>query len=262
MACGGLSGRSRYPNVNLKRRRLPHLEVVGRPLFIAFRWHDSLPAQRPFPASNPTSGEASVTMDRWLDHARRGPTFLGPPAMAQLVPASIQYGAEIGHYELHWWVIMPHRVHLLLTPQASVSKLPGSLKAATAKRANLLLQRSGQPFWQDESDDPLVRDGDEFRRIQRYIEGHPVTVLLAARPERYAWSSRAGGLRGRRRPRACPTNVETPVAGIPTFPDPHGALLPRAGPQSGAPALRPRPASSESTASPARRGRSGSWDPP
>jgi hypothetical protein len=128
-------------------------------------------------------------MGRWLDHARCGPTFLRQPAMAQLVPTSIQYGAGIGHYELHSWVIMPHRVHLLLTPQASVSKLPGSLKAVTAKRANLLLQRSGQPFWQDESYDRLVRDGDEFRRIQRYIEGNPVTALLAARPERYAWSS-------------------------------------------------------------------------
>ena len=28
-----------------------------------------------------------------------------------------------------------------------------------------------------------------FRRIQRYIEGNPVTALLAARTERYAWSS-------------------------------------------------------------------------
>jgi hypothetical protein len=115
--------------VKLKRRRLPHLGVVGRPLFIAFRWHDSLPAQRSFPASNPTSGEAFVTMDRWLDHARCGPTFLRQPAMAQLVPTSIQYG--------------------------SVSTLPVSLKAATAKRANLLLQRSGEPFWQDESYDRL-----------------------------------------------------------------------------------------------------------
>jgi REP element-mobilizing transposase RayT len=128
-------------------------------------------------------------MDRWLDRARCVPTFLRQPAIAQLVPTSIQYGAEIGHYELHSWVIVPHRVHLLLTPQANVSKLPDSLKAATAKRAHLLLQRSGQPFWQDESYDRPVRDGDEIRRIQRYIEGHPVTALLAARPERYAWSS-------------------------------------------------------------------------
>jgi hypothetical protein len=85
---------------------------------------------------------------------------------------------------------MPHRVHLLLTPQASGSKLPGSPKAATAKRANLLLQRSGQPIWQDESYDRLVRDGDEFRRIQRYIEGNPVTrsnvpgPVPGGRPER------------------------------------------------------------------------------
>jgi REP element-mobilizing transposase RayT len=114
-------------------------------------------------------------MDRWLDHARCGPTFLRQPAMAQFVPTSIRYGAEIARYELHSWVIMPHRVHLLLPPRASVSKLPGSIEAATAKRANLLLQRSGQPFWQDESYDRLVRDGDEFRR--------------AAGPERYAWSS-------------------------------------------------------------------------
>ena len=176
LACGGLSGRSHYPIVTLRRPRLPHLEVAGQPLFITFRLHDSLPAQRPFPASNPTSSEAFVTMERWL--------------------ASIRYGAEIGNYELHSWVIMPHHVHLLLTPQASVSKLPGSLKAATAKRANLLFQRSGQPFWQDESYDRLVRDGDEYRRIQRYIEGNPVTALLACR---------AGGLRGRRRPWARPT---------------------------------------------------------
>ncbi|MEK7407364.1 MAG: transposase [Acidobacteriota bacterium] len=106
-----------------------------------------------------------------------------------LVLTSIQYGAEIGHYELHAWVIMPNHVHLLLTPRVSVSKLLGSLKAATAKRANRLLQRSGQPFWQDESYDHLVRNGDEFRRIQRYIESNPVTARLAATPEEYTWSS-------------------------------------------------------------------------
>jgi len=157
----------------------------------------------PFRPRNPTSGEAFVTMDRWLDRARCVPTFLRQPAMAQLVPTSIQYGAEIGHYELHSWVIVPHRVHLLLTPQANVSKLPDSLKAATAKRAHLLLQRSGQPFWQDESYDRPVRDGDEIRRIQRYIEGHPVTALLAARPERYAWSS--AGRRPARPPQGVPS---------------------------------------------------------
>jgi hypothetical protein len=131
--------------VIVRRRRLPHLEVIGQSLFVTFRLQDSLPTHRRFPALNVTSGEAFVAMDRLLDRARCGPTFLRQPALDQLLLASIQYGAEIGHYQMHPWVIMPNHVHLLLTPRVSVSKLPGSLKAATAKRANRLLQRIGQP---------------------------------------------------------------------------------------------------------------------
>ena len=52
-----------------------------------------------------------------------------------------------------------------------------------------LLQRTGQRFWQDESYDHLVRNKEEFRRIQRYIENNPVTAGLVAMPAEYAWSS-------------------------------------------------------------------------
>jgi len=161
-------------NVNLKRRRLPHLESSAGLC-------SSLPLARqssgtaPLSGLQSDSGEAFVAMDRWLGHARCGPPFLRPPAMAQLVPTSIQYG--------------------------SVSKLPDLLQAATAKRANLMLQRSGQPFGQDESDDRLVR----------HSERPPGISLLAARPERYAWSAPGG--RPARPPQAMglPTNVETPM---------------------------------------------------
>ncbi len=199
-ACGGLSGRPggnpeiRNPSaplslVMLKRRRLPHLHAIGRPLFITFRLHSSLPAHRRFPSSNLTSGEAFAAMDQLLHQARCGPRFLSQPEIAEVVFASIHYGAEIGHYDMHAWVIMPDHVHLLLTPRISVSALAGSLKAATAKGANLLLNRSDQPFWEEESYDHLVRNGDEFRRLQRYIENNPVRACLAARPEDCAWSS-------------------------------------------------------------------------
>ena len=178
-----------YPNMVLRERRLPHLHITGQPLFVTFRLHDSLPRNRAFPAANLTSGEAFVAMDRLLDQARSGPMFLRQPNIAQLVLASIEYGAETGHYQMHAWVIMPNHVHLLFTPHVSVSKLLGSLKAATAKRANLLLERTGQPFWQDESFDRLVRDGEEFRRMQRYIENNPVVAGLVTRAEEYLWSS-------------------------------------------------------------------------
>lgn len=128
-------------------------------------------------------------MDRLLDQARHGPTFLKRQDISQVVLVSLRYGAEIGHYEVHSWVIMANHVHLLLTPFVEVSKLLRSLKSSTAKQANLLLQRTGQPFWQDESYDHLVRNNEGFRRIQRYIENNPVTAGLARSPEEYLWSS-------------------------------------------------------------------------
>jgi REP element-mobilizing transposase RayT len=175
--------------VFLKERRLPHLYVIGQPLFVTFCLHGSLPANRTFPSADLTSGEAFVAMDRLLDQARSGPMFLRQPDIAQVVLASIECGAEIGHYQLHAFVIMSNHVHLLLTPHINVSKLLCSLKTATAKRANLLLRRTGQPFWQDESYDHLVRNGEEFRSIQRYIENNPVAASLVASQEQYAWSS-------------------------------------------------------------------------
>ena len=175
----------------MKRRRLPHFDVIGEPSFITFRLRGTLPASRPFPLANLTSGEAFVTMDRLLDQARCGPTFLKQPVIAGIVLASLQYGSAIKHYDLHAWVIMPNHVHLLLTPQVSISKLLNSLKAATARRANLILQRTGQPFWQDESYDHVVRHRDEFQRIQHYIENNPVAAGLVGTPEQYPWSSRA-----------------------------------------------------------------------
>ena len=180
--------------MNVTSRRLPHFDVIGQPLFITFRLRDSLPASRPFPASNLTSGKAFLTMDRLLDEAPSGPTFLSLRPIAELVWGSIQYGVKLQQYELHSWVIMPNHVHLLLTPRVSVSKLLRSLKAVTAKRANLLLKRTGKPFWQDESYDRLVRGNDEFRRIRCYIESNPVTAGLAKTPEEYLWSSASNAI--------------------------------------------------------------------
>ncbi len=177
------------PHVPVSVRRLPHLYVIGQPLFVTFRLHDSLPPHRVFPSQTSTSGEAFAAMDRLLDEVRTGPTFLRQAAVASEVLTSIQHGAGIGHYELHAWVIMPNHVHLLLTPRVSVSKLLGSLKSASAKKANLALGRTGRPFWQDESYDHLVRNGEEFNRIKRYIENNPVRAGLAEFQEDYSWSS-------------------------------------------------------------------------
>jgi REP element-mobilizing transposase RayT len=70
---------------------------------------------------------------------------------------------SLGHYQAHAWVIMPNHVHLPVTPLVSASKLLGSLTAATGRRANILLKRTGHPFSQDDSFDRLVRSGEELQ---------------------------------------------------------------------------------------------------
>jgi REP element-mobilizing transposase RayT len=177
----------------LKRRRLPHLDIPGEPVFVTFRLHGSLPAHRPFEPSMLESGRAFVAMDRLLDQARSGPTFLREPEIAQIVRTSLRKGVELSHYALHSWVIMPNHVQFLITPEISLSRLLQSMKLATAKRANQLLGRTGSHFWQSESFDRQVRNREEFRRIQRYIEGNPVAAGLARRVEEYRWSSAWAG---------------------------------------------------------------------
>jgi REP element-mobilizing transposase RayT len=132
-------------------------------------------------------------MDRLLGETRFGPRFLSQPKIAALVADTIEGGEGAGRYETHAWVIMPNHVHLLLTAHLNISEVLRSLKGFTARQANLLLHRSGQPFWQDESYDHLVRNIDEFRRIERYIENNPVAAGLVTAPEAYRWCSARGG---------------------------------------------------------------------
>jgi putative transposase len=85
---------------------------------------------------------------------------------------------------------MPNHVHVLITPKHPVPAIMQSLKGFTAREANLILGRTGQPFWQRESYDHWVRDG-EFDGIARYIERNPVSAGLAPEAHLYPWSSAA-----------------------------------------------------------------------
>ena len=104
--------------------------------------------------------------------------------------ASIRYNAEqLQHYELHAFVVMANHVHLLVLPRVNPSRFLQSVKGYTAREANRLLGRTGQPFWQAESYDHWVRDDRESDRIRAYIENNPVRAGLVANSEDYPWSS-------------------------------------------------------------------------
>ena len=87
------------------------------------------------------------------------------------------------------FVVMPNHVHILVTPRTAVCKFMQSLKRFTAREANRILSRTGQPFWQDESYDRLIRDDLEFDRVANYIERNPVEAGLVAEPQQFPWSS-------------------------------------------------------------------------
>ena len=87
---------------------------------------------------------------------------------------------------------MANHVHAVLLPLVPPAKLLQSIKGFSARAANKLLGRTGEPFWENESYDHWVRDGAEFARIVRYIENNPVRAGLASRPEEYRWSSAYG----------------------------------------------------------------------
>jgi putative transposase len=84
---------------------------------------------------------------------------------------------------------MPNHVHVLLCPKTSLAAITRWLKGSTARQANLILGRTGEAFWQDESFDHRVRDEVELERIVRYVEGNPVSAGLAANPRAWPWSS-------------------------------------------------------------------------
>jgi putative transposase len=172
-------------------RHLPHRYVIGEPLFVTFRLHGTLPRGRAFDDARLPSGKAFAAMDRLLDAQIAGPAHLKMPAIAELVVDSIIKGAA-GDYGLHAWVVMPNHVHLLITPRLDVPNLLRRLKGVSARDGNKLLGRTGQPFWQAESYDHLVRTAGEFERIKDYILRNPVRAGLARSAEEYPWSSVAG----------------------------------------------------------------------
>jgi REP element-mobilizing transposase RayT len=170
-------------------RRLPHIYPEGRWIFLTWHLHGALRPSQFQPPGKASSGEAFVLMDRELDKASQGPTFLRQDAIASLIEKSLYWGEEVGNYDLSSWVVMANHVHALLLPKILVSALMKSLKGYTAREANKLLGRTGTPFWQKESYDHWVRDQLEWERIKSYIENNPVKAGLASSPDQYRWSS-------------------------------------------------------------------------
>jgi len=62
-----------------------------------------------------------------------------------------------------------------------------SLKGYTAREANKVLNRTGA-FWEEESYDHEIKDGEEFGRVVRYVLNNPVKAGLVNHWSEWPWN--------------------------------------------------------------------------
>ncbi len=132
-------------------RRLPHWRPPDADFFVTWRLYGSLPMAAHGAAPQlGTPGEKFVALDRQLDRLASGP-LLRP--------------------------LVPLRLALM------------NIKSASARAANAVLKRTGNPFWQDESYDHWVRNERERSSLIRYIHCNPVAAGLVSKTEEWPWST-------------------------------------------------------------------------
>jgi len=175
------------------RGYLPHFDSPETVQFVTFRLADSLPQEAL--ARLRLQGDALQRIDRDLD-AGWGACWLKQPAIATLIEtALLHFDAE--RYRLLAWCIMPNHVHVVfeIIDDYSLSKIVGSWKSFTAKRANDLLGRTGS-FWESDYFDRYMRNEDHLERTIDYVEQNPVKAGLVANAD--DWPSGSARFRGSR----------------------------------------------------------------
>jgi putative transposase len=108
-------------------RHLPHWQPEDAALFITWRLHGSFPRTVEI-SQNQSAGAAFAAMDRELDRAATGPRWLLDERVARCVADALRYGARtLGLYELIAWVLMVNHVHILIYPEARLSRITKSI---------------------------------------------------------------------------------------------------------------------------------------
>ena len=115
-------------------------------VFLTWCLAGCLPKAQYPPSGRASSDAAFRWMDRYLDAACSGPTWMKDPRVALAVEQAIDREVRDGHFALHAYVVMPNHVHMLATPIEKPVVFMRLLKGRSARAANLVLGRTGEPF--------------------------------------------------------------------------------------------------------------------
>lgn len=200
-------GRSGYITTIMQthyQRVLPHILPPGECVFITYRLAGSIPTEvllrlveekqeairRITGRENDSMANQNAVDDehkryfarfgQYLDRATNGPHWLKQSNVAVIIKEGLHH-RDGEDYDLHTYCVMSNHVHVLVTirhEHCPFHLTLKSLKGYSARKANEVLNRTGQPFWQSESYDHVVRDAAEFNRIVAYILNNPVKAGL------------------------------------------------------------------------------------
>lgn len=196
--------------MNFYRRNLPHLQPHGGEFFVTFNLKDSIPksvihelklykknllekkSEKYSPKLTEIDKEIFLKYDSILDNSSSGPQWLKEGAVSEIVKEALHYRDQ-KEYDLYTFCIMSNHVHLvfkhLVHDIENLSKHPvtdilAGLKKFTARKCNIILQRSGS-FWQAESFDRLIRNDKELEKTISYTLNNPVKAGLVNRWEEW-----------------------------------------------------------------------------
>jgi REP element-mobilizing transposase RayT len=116
--------------------------------------------------------------DDLLENSSFGPTWLENPAIAEIVISALLY-FDNKRYKVICYTIMSNHIHFVFYKlDRALDKIMHSFKLFSAREANLIIKRTGESFWADESYDHYVRSRREFKEQVRYVLNNPVKAGL------------------------------------------------------------------------------------
>ena len=142
-----------------------------------------------------------------LHQSAYGPTWMKDDRVAKIVADGVRE-LDGKDYRLDCYCIMSNHVHIVFKPFVTEANLlevlnfgqrpsffspyPGlpaimkTLKGRSARKANILLERTGR-FWEHESFDHVVRAG-RLQRTVNYVLNNPVKAGIAKRWQDWPWT--------------------------------------------------------------------------
>ena len=176
------------PGIRSKRfssRDLPHYTPNDAPYFVTFCLYGVY--DRELREVNEGRMKFSA-YDKLLDATKEGPHHLKDPRCAQIVYDKLLWLSNevLGMLA---FTIMSNHVHLMMSlkDEQDLGDLLKLVKGSTARECNKALGLTGQPFWQSERYDRVIR-WKEHRVTFEYVVNNPVKAGVVSEWREHPWT--------------------------------------------------------------------------